>query len=180
MALKGFIHSDNYSVVSIQNYSKDDKRLLVNVETYQDDTKSVVICKNEYVVEGKKHKSVTDRDLIVKPALEDRIPGTSFIVGTNDDPYLRDFKDRIIKIGSEGKMSLLNPSPGYLIYLESDGQYYEFKDGTWVTPSVKTVTLDSWDSMFGPDIVSGLNNNEFKAAYNYLKTLPEWQHTTDV
>jgi hypothetical protein len=179
MALKGFFNSENYSVLSITQYNKSGKRLLIDVVTYQDESKGATICHNNYIFEAAKVQSVTDKDLMDKPALEDRIPGTMFIIGSTGDNYLKDFKDKILKIGAEGEMSLLNPAEGYHIFLESDGQHYMFKNGTWVTPDEDFLSPADWDARFSPEATSALGNNELKAAYEYLKTLPEWQHTVD-
>ena len=175
MALKGFLHIDNYSVVKIRTYDKAKRILQVTVTTYQDSTKQKELTEMNYNWFADTHDICISKDLMSMPEV---LPiGDKYLVGEGASAPLNDLGGMILYGIDVGKWGIKTPINGNMVYIQEDDQWLEWYNGGWQA-SITGLTPDEWDLRFGVAAIEAAGNNEVKAAYDYLKTLPEWQNAT--
>jgi hypothetical protein len=177
MALKGFFTTDSYSVLHLKEYDKHNQFIRCEVVTYRDDTKRDKISTQSYSWYVGIHSDVNHLNLVSLP--DPLVAGNAWVVSDNPDEHLKDYKKMIVSCKIDGKWSLITPGKGMLIKDLSTGDWLEWSGTTWVTVNYNGFTEDTWNSLFGVNVIELDGNNEIKACYEHLKTMPGWTHTVD-
>lgn len=180
MALKGFLSTDNYTVVVINDYDKKEKRLTFDATTYADATKTSVISESAYdvSVDMARCSSVISKDITSIPA--DAAEGSRYIVGDCSDSPLSGVIGAIATRGTTNNdWTIESKADGACVHVIDEDAYYVRKDGSWILSDANDMTPARWDELFNPNLFDAANANLMQAIYDYLKTTDEFSHTVD-
>ena len=177
MALKGFLVPSNYSVVTIRSYNKTDRTMQLSVKTYQDNTKRKELNELTYHFHVETGIDCVDQDITELP--NPLIAGDKYIIGENASVPLSDHAGLVLVCPKNGDWGIMTPAPGTVAHILSTGSWFEWDGEAWLA-TTSGPTESSWDAYFSISTLEEAGMNELRAAYLYLKSLPEWQHTTDI
>jgi hypothetical protein len=172
MALSGLLGENSYSVVSVQNFDKQDKSFLFRVKTYTDSSKTRLLAVLDV---GTTQYS----PLFEVPELTSTIPQNP----QQNDIYAvqsgaqGDWANKVGKvvIYESGTWSILT---NQLVWCTADSKVYSSNGSAWAEDKY---VIDShiFDANFSVAQISG-DNNILSAAYDYIKTRPEYSACEDV
>lgn len=185
MALAGYINQDTYTSIDEVNYSDQDKSLDFRCITYENDTREEILAvKPISLLLNQEIREIVSTTESTPP--EDRVEGDSYLIpkdGGNGD--WSGFSGRVAQwviTGTDGgAWVFMGYSPGQIFYNTATNSYIEItnKDGSFkavYTPNDTRI----WDLYFSKDKVYAQGANLHKQIYIFLKTLPDFQNTTDI
>jgi len=179
MALKGFLSTDNYTVVIIDSYDKKEKQLNFVARTYVDDSKDEILTEANYELAADLSKcfSVLSKDITSVPASPNE--GDAYIVGDLDTPPFHGMTGTIAT-RTGGTWSFMGIIDDICIHVADEDLHYICKSGTLALTTDSDMTPTKWDALFSPVVYDATGANLMQAIFDYLKTTPEFAHTTDV
>lgn len=178
MALKGFLSTDNYTVVIVDEYDKQNKRLSFVARTYIDDSKEEVLTESNYDIEAPMEMccEVLSKDTTSVPGSPSE--DDKYIVGsTNEAPWHG--MAGAIATWKAGNWQFETCADTHVAYVADEDEHYVMKDGSWELGGDDLMTGDRWDARFGAAEFEAEDQNLLQAIYDWLKEQPEFEHTTD-
>jgi len=180
VALKGFLSAENYTVITIDAYDKQEKRLVFIARTFTDSTKVELLSETTFnaTADMAGFRTVISKDITSVP--ENPVEGDSYIVGSTSEAPFNGMEGCVAVCGENpGDWMFFSIVDGECTYVTDEDMYYMRKDGSWMLPSSEDMTPAKWDLLFDPNIFEAAGANLIQAIYTYLKTTPQFSHTVD-
>lgn len=181
MALQGFLGPNSYTEVTIGRYNQNTRDFTFDATTYETSDKVEILEQKTYQVkalEDGMYSIVWEKDVTEIPTPHH--VGDTYLVGNISEGPGQNSEGRIVEYLGNGSWATTSCADGHVVHVSSTDTYYERKSGEWLEKTNTTYTKNKWDEDFGsldPDEDSAPLT---QAAYDYLKTLPEFAGTTDI
>lgn len=181
MALKGYIAPNTYTSIINTIYEKPTKRCTVLLAIYKDETKECILGNTSIVVEGL-HSIPSLVSLVpVKTVPENIEQGVFFLIDQDAEDNLKGLEGRIARIGISGSVeSYILENDIFLMYVEDEQKYYNYKNNEWVEKQDVTADKRIWDKWLAPEIALVDDTNPTKQMYKFMKTLEQFAGCEDV
>jgi hypothetical protein len=172
MALHGYIGSNTYLVIDTLIYEKRLSRCTAQLIVYSDASKEKVVGYNSVVAEGS----------VAAPSIASvRTPLKNPPENPADSYYLIDNGATGSWEGCDGRIAKKSIFGGwdtyilvnnaFLLYVEEEKTYREYKDGAWVEVTDMTNDRRIWDKWFAPEVALAPGTNPTQQMYKFIKTL---------